>query len=73
MCLSKFHNAFKEQMYVNVLTDKFTHIQKYSLVVVEEIPPVYVKRFEYPKKRYINVTLLLLLYSEKTRKEDKQK
>ncbi len=25
-------------------------------VVVEEIPPFYVKRFEYPEKRYINVT-----------------
>ncbi len=27
-----------------------------TLVVVEEIPPFYVKRFEYPEKRYINVT-----------------
>ncbi len=26
------------------------------LVVVEEIPPFYVKRFEYPEKRYTNVT-----------------
>jgi len=26
------------------------------LVVVEEIPPFYVKRFECPEKRYINVT-----------------
>jgi len=25
-------------------------------VVVEEIPPFYVKRFECPEKRYINVT-----------------
>ncbi len=29
-------------------------------MVVEEIPPFYVKRFEYPEKRYINVTLLLV-------------
>ncbi len=27
----------------------------YTLVVVEDIPPFYVKRFEYPEKRYINV------------------
>ncbi len=27
-----------------------------TLVVVEEIPPYYVKRFEYPVKCYINVT-----------------
>ncbi len=27
-----------------------------TLVVNEEIPPFYVKRFEYPEKRYINVT-----------------
>ncbi len=27
-----------------------------TLVVVEEIPHFYVKRFEYPEKRYINVT-----------------
>ncbi len=27
-----------------------------TLVVVEEIPPFYVKRLEYPEKRYINVT-----------------
>ncbi len=24
--------------------------------ILEEIPPFYVKRFEYPEKRYINVT-----------------
>ncbi len=27
-----------------------------TLGVVEEIPPFYVKRFEYPEKRYKNVT-----------------
>ncbi len=27
-----------------------------TLVVVEEIPPFYVKHFEYPEKHYINVT-----------------
>ncbi len=27
-----------------------------TLVVVEEIPPFYAKRFEYPEKHYINVT-----------------
>ncbi len=35
-----------------------------TLVVAEEIAPFYVKRFEYPEKRYMNVTnyyLLLLL------------
>ncbi len=26
-----------------------------SLVVVEEIPPFYVKRLEFPEKHYINV------------------
>ncbi len=28
----------------------------YTLVEVEEIPPFYVKRFEYPEKRYIKIT-----------------
>ncbi len=27
-----------------------------QVVVVDEIPPFYVKRIEYPEKRYINVT-----------------
>ncbi len=33
-----------------------------TLVVVEEIPPFYVKRFEYPEKRYINVLITVYIY-----------
>ncbi len=29
-------------------------------MVDEEIPPFYVKRFEYPEKRYINVTNIII-------------
>ncbi len=34
-----------------------------TLVVVEDIPPFYVKCFEYPEKHYINVTNYYYYYS----------
>ncbi len=36
--------------------DIFCELSYDRMVVVEEIPPYYVKRFEYPEKHYINVT-----------------
>ncbi len=33
-------------------------------MVVEEIPPFYVKRFEYPEKHYINVTNYYYYYDD---------
>ncbi len=37
-----------------------------TLVVDEEIPPFYVKRFEYPEKCYIIVTIIIVIIITKT-------
>ncbi len=44
-------NRFNRNELINVLTYRC-----HGGEVVEEIPPFYVKHFEYPEKHYINVT-----------------
>ncbi len=31
------------------------------MMVVEEIPPFYVKHFQHPEKRYINVKIIIII------------
>ncbi len=73
-----FGEVFSSQMNpgfhcTGQMADSVYHPGGYCiLVVVEEIPPFYVKRFEYSEKRYINVTNYYYYIGENEEKEKVQ-